>query len=686
MNGLRRVSEAATTDPDNLWGRRLRRAAAVAGAATVGLGLAVILGWVLDVPLLTSVVPGQVTMKVNAAAALVALGSCAVLLARRPDRRSADNAVRLGAGAVVVLGIATLAEYVAGIDLGFDNPLGLDRPGAVGTSRPGRMSPVTAFCLTGLGCALLAVVTDLVRVAQSLALGTLTLGLAAVIGYLFGLEPLYRIDVYTSMAVPTATALTILSLAVLCLRAEQGFIQLVTAESVGGVLLRRLLPWTLVMPIGVGAVLAVGLDRDQYDGSTALALLVSFGTVVGVLGVWFQCRELGRVDLRRADAVGMQARLQQSLDVRDRLSALLISSERHARAVVENSADAYIALSPTGQVEDWNGAASRLFGWTRDEVIGRSLDDLIIPPALAPAHREGLRRAAMTGRGPLLGRPVELAALHRDGSHLFVELTAWAVEVDTEWGFHAFLRDITARRAAESELHRMNDDLRQFAGVVAHDLRTPLTTITGYAELLRETTESADIDSNALDWIRRVEQASHRGTHLIADLLALTQIGLGELSTEPVDLAALLTTVIQEQRSLGHADAAIDVGPLPTVSGDPGLLRQLFSNLIGNALKYADDGAGRAPAVQVGVEPSTAPGRVVIHVSDDGPGIAAGDERRVFEIFQRGSTVGSIDGTGIGLAIGRQVVERHHGRIWVGRAELGGAAFYVELPAAPVPW
>ncbi|WP_323793023.1 PAS domain-containing sensor histidine kinase [Nocardioides sp.] len=664
----------------------LRGAGGIAGAATVALGLTVILGWVLDLSMLTSVIPGQVSMKVNAAAALVALGLSAVLLAR-PGRRRPSSTVLLLAGAVVLLGLATLLEYATGLDLGFDNPFGLDRPGAVGTSRPGRMSPVTALCLSGLGAALIATLGDRARWAQTLAAGTLALSVIAIVGYLFSLEPLYRVDVYTSMAVPTAASLSLLSLAVLCLRSEQGFMHLVTSQSVGGVFLRRLLPWTLLLPVGAGAILVTGLERGLYDDRSALALLVTFGTVVGVAGVWFQCRELGKVDLRRADAVDMQERLQQSLAARDRLAAQLIDSEKHARDVVENSADAYIALSPDGRVEDWNGAATVLFGWTRDEAVGHTLDNLIIPPALADAHRRGLRRAAVTGEGPLLGRPIEVDALHRDGRHLFVELTIWAVEIEDAWGFHAFLRDVTARRTADSELHRMNDDLRQFAGVVAHDLRTPLTTITGYAELLRESNEEGGAHHPlSQDWIRRIEDASHRGTHLIADLLALTQIGLGELITEPVDLRELVTAVVREQRSLGHADATVDIGPLPTVAGDPGLLSQLFSNLIGNALKYAGDGGPNPPVVQVGVEPSPTPGRVIIHVSDDGPGIASGEERQVFDMFQRGSAVGSIEGTGIGLAIGRQVVERHHGRIWVDRSDLGGAAFYVELPAAPVPW
>lgn len=684
---LDRDPRASPAHPESLWARRLRCSAAVGGAVALLVGVVVLVGWAADVPTLTTVLPGEVSTKFNAAVGLVSLGVAATLLSRASRGPGVVVTVTGLAALALVVGAATLVEYVAGIDLGIDNPFGLDRPGAVGTSRPGRMSPATALCLTGLGAAVLATLVRWMRWAQGLAAATLLLGLVAVIGYLFRVESLYRIDVYTSMAVPTAAALSVLSVAVLSLRADHGFMHLLTGDSIGAVLLRRLLPLSLLTPIGVGAVLMTGLERGLYDIRSALALLVTFATVVGVIGVWLQCRELGKVDLRRADAEDMQERLRQSLVVRDRLASRLIKSESHARSVVENSADAYIALTPTGHVEDWNGAATDLFGWTSEEATSRYLDDLIIPPALAAAHRKGLRRASRTGQGPILGRPLELDAVHRDGRHLVVELTVWAVPVGTEWGFHAFLRDVTARRKADSELHRMNDDLRQFAGVVAHDLRTPLTTITGYSELLRESTEDGGAAQPlTLDWIRRVEDASRRGTDLIADLLAMTQIGLGDLTTERVDLDELLAAVVGEQRSLGHADATIEVAPLTAVMGDVGLLRQLFANLIGNALKYAGSREGHAPTVQVGVEPAVTPGRVVVHVSDDGPGIADADRSRVFDMFQRGADVGSVEGTGIGLAIGRQVVERHHGRIWVDRSDLGGAAFHVELPAAPIPW
>ena len=679
---------------------QLRRLAGAGGLGAAALGLAVIVGWALDVPRLTQVAPGLVTMKLNTAASLAVLGGCVWLLSRvRPGRR-ARVAVTLMSAAVVLMGTATLVEYAFSLDLGFDNPFGLDRAGVVGTSRPGRMSPMSAACLAGLGGALLALQRERVRAGQWMAWGTFVVSTVAVPGYLFGLERLYRIDIYTSMAVHTAVALATLSLAVLCLRAGDGFMLLATGDTAGGIVVRRLLPWVVVLPTATGGLLVAGLERDWYDVRFALAVFVTLMTVAGAAGTWVLGRRLRSVDLRRADAEDVLAQLQASLAERDRLAARLTSSEQHAREVVENSADAYIALSPAGRVEDWNQAATQLFGWSRAEATGRQLDGLIIPPELARAHRAGLARASNDGRGPLLGKPVEVEAVHRRGHRLVIELTIWSVEVREGWEFHAFLRDVTDRRTAEIELRRMNDDLSQFAGVVAHDLRTPLTTIAGYSELLRERAEETATDAQTSDWIGRVEAAAQRGQHLIADLLALTQVGQAELHTEPVPLDVLLAEVVEEQRSQGGDQARVEVAPLPVVEGDAGLLRQLFANLVGNAFKYGGTdgppivcidalpgGDGDSGNPDGGETPTTGatPGHVVVRVSDNGPGIAPDERVRVFEMFQRGRDVGSISGTGVGLAISRLVAERHHGRIWVGDSDLGGSAFYVELPAAPVP-
>lgn len=662
---------------------QLRTASGVAGLVVLVGGLAVMSGWVLGIPRLTQVAPGLVTMKFNTAASLATLGLAVWLLARsRPSPAVRRGVTALAAG-VAVLAAATLVEYTFSVPLGIDNPFGLDRSDAIATSEPGRMSPMTALGLLGVAGSLLALLRGRVLPAQLVAAGAFTVSSTAAIGYLFGIETLYRVGIYTSMAIHTAVVMTLLSLAVIGLRAGDGFVQLATGNTAGGVVVRRLLPWVLLAPAAVGGLLVAGLSRDWYGERFALAIFVSVMTIAGALLVWVQGRRLRNVDLRRAGAEDVMQQLEESLAERQRLTEMLTRSERRVREVIATSADAYISLSADGYVADWNDAATRLFGWSQEEAVGRRLEALIVPPELAEAHREGLTRAARTGEGPMLGRPIELEAVHRARHRMCVELTIWSVRDGDRWGFHASLRDITDRKAAEAELRQLNDDLSQFAGVVAHDLKNPLTAIAGFADLLDRNTRGSRTDDRAEQWIERIQTAAQRGHVLITDLLAFTRVGQTDLVMERVDLAGLLAEVVEEQRVHGHEQAVIDVGPLPVLDGDPGLLGQLFSNLVGNALKYA--GAGSPATVRIDVAPESAPGRVVIRVADDGPGVPERDHSRIFDMFQRGSDVGSVSGTGIGLAISRRVVERHHGRIWVEVNELGGSTFCVELPLSPAP-
>ncbi len=141
-------------------------------------------------------------------------------------------------------------------------------------------------------------------------------------------------------------------------------------------------------------------------------------------------------------------------------SALQAGQER-LRRILDTAGDAFVAIDQEGRITAWNGQAEITFGWAAPDVVGRPLDEVLIPPDLRTAHRQGLARFLATGQGPILGQRLELTALHRDGRTLPVELVAWALQEDGHWEFNAFLRDISQRKTMEAELERlaMVDDL-----------------------------------------------------------------------------------------------------------------------------------------------------------------------------------------------------------------------------------
>jgi signal transduction histidine kinase len=238
------------------------------------------------------------------------------------------------------------------------------------------------------------------------------------------------------------------------------------------------------------------------------------------------------------------------------------------------------------------------------------------------------------------------------------------------------LRDRTDRLHTARELARSNADLAAFAQVVAHDLKTPLTSIIGNTELLGETADRPAHDRRQLDAIGRGAQWM---ATLIDGVLAYSRATRSAGPPVPVDPASVVREVLVDLAAeITHAQASVRVAPLPLVRVDPGQLHQLFQHLLGNALTF------RRPGFSVQIVLGAAPGPagsglVELTVADNGVGVPAAARQRIFGLFARSADGGGRGG--IGLATCARIVERCGGRIWVGDSPLGGAQFHVTLPA-----
>jgi signal transduction histidine kinase len=238
--------------------------------------------------------------------------------------------------------------------------------------------------------------------------------------------------------------------------------------------------------------------------------------------------------------------------------------------------------------------------------------------------------------------------------------------------------DISRREAVEQQLRRREEELVGFAGVVAHDLRSPLARITGYADFLREEAASRLAPVHR-DFLERLYGGAQRMQALIDDLLNYATADNQALLRTRVDLNRLVAEVIRERVSATDAGRpAITVWSLPTVDGDPVLLRQVVDNIIGNALKYAP--AGQDPAIEITGTPRD-DGGWRIEIADRGIGIPADQRSAVFTPFTRADGSQHYHGTGLGLAIVHRIVERHGGEVGVEANPGGGSRFWFTLPA-----
>ena len=242
--------------------------------------------------------------------------------------------------------------------------------------------------------------------------------------------------------------------------------------------------------------------------------------------------------------------------------------------------------------------------------------------------------------------------------------------------FDRYALDLEAavRRRTE-ELARSNRELTDFASVVAHDLRSPLLTISGYCQLLHEEYQGR-LDKTADGYLDIVINGIDRMNRLIQDLLDYSRLDSSRRPFEPIDLGSVLTQV---EANLGamirESDAKLDVQAMPTVVGDQTQLVQLLQNLVGNAIKFRQE---QPPSITVSSVRVT--GHYLIRVSDNGIGIDPEHFEKIFQVFHRLPTSRRSGGTGIGLAICKKIVERHGGRIWL-ESEIGrGTTFLFTLP------
>jgi light-regulated signal transduction histidine kinase (bacteriophytochrome) len=275
-----------------------------------------------------------------------------------------------------------------------------------------------------------------------------------------------------------------------------------------------------------------------------------------------------------------------------------------------------------------------------------------------------------------------------------VPLETWASPIrndagETEFAVAAF-NDITERLESQrridqlnrelghqlSELAAVNQELETFSYSVSHDLRAPLRAVDGFSQVL-ETDYAASLDPEARRYLGRIRGNVRRMGSLIDDLLRFSRLSRKELATSEVDMTALVRNVIDDLTRTGPVPAQISLEDLPAADGDIDLLRQLWTNLIDNAIKYSSTRA--EPRVTISAERNES--AITYSVGDNGVGFDMAYADKLFGVFQRLHRQDEFEGTGVGLAIVQRVIHRHGGRVWAESAPDRGAVFHFTLPA-----
>lgn len=384
-------------------------------------------------------------------------------------------------------------------------------------------------------------------------------------------------------------------------------------------------------------------------------------------------------------------------DKSDAANALLRDAERQAsskelrtRAVVESVGEGIVTIDEHGTIETFNGAASRIFGYAADEVIGENITKLM-PADLRTKHTAGMVRYLETGEPHIVGKSgIELPALRKDGSLFTVELTVNAVGTGERTLFVGILRDVTEHRRTQAELRQAVHDARaaesaksSFLANMSHELRTPMNAVLGMAHLMA-------MSPLAPEQRKHLEMLRISGQSLLAllnDILDLSKIEAGKIkvSTAHFELEAVLKAVATIMSvNAGEKDLELCMGIAPqapkVLVGDALRLQQILVNLTGNAIKFTPSGEVTLDVDCLSCEKGDI--SLSFIVRDTGIGISLEQKAKLFNPFVQAdaSTTREYGGTGLGLVICKRLIEIMGGTIAVDSSPGVGSTFTVTLP------
>jgi PAS domain S-box-containing protein len=353
------------------------------------------------------------------------------------------------------------------------------------------------------------------------------------------------------------------------------------------------------------------------------------------------------------------------------------------RLILETALDAVVIMRSDGVVDDWNDRAAGIFGWSREEAVGRTLADLIIPERYRKAHRHGLELYLETGRAKVLGRHTEMFGLRKNGEEFPVELSISPIQDGESVLFIGYLRDITDRNAlnfARIELAHVKQMMAmgEMAASIAHEINQPLAAIATNAAAglrwLAAVTPALDEASNALT---HIVNDARRASEVIGGIRSMFKkepqaAALQDVNELIQEVLALVRREVENHRIAIHAELLDD---LPQIPANRAQLRQVIVNLLMNAVEAMDAVTDSARAVRIKTEVYD-PSYLRIAVEDTGTGIDPKNIDRIFDAFFSAKP----NGMGMGLSICRSIIEAHGGRVWATTNVPRGAIFQFTLP------
>lgn len=615
---------------------------------TLIISLAVMLGWFFDVKDILSIIPGAPTMKLNTALSFFL--AAAALKASQVQTKSSDILEVSFILIILIISGLTIFEELYKLPVDIDNFFIEDH---YAEENPGRMSLGTSVNFFLIGLAMMLYRSDQKRriiISQQLLFVVTTISVVSIISFILLIPSPDKSNFFKTMSIHTSILFLLLSAATILNRPKVGIAYFFLRKGYGSKLFRDILPLILLLPVILGYLFLYAIDKDIVDVSFGIVIYSVIFILLAISYISLIANGLNKNDeVRRALEITLEEKNEELQQFKTGLDQVAIVSITDDNGVIKYVNDNFVNIS----------------GYNQEELIGQRFS-LLRSSYHSKTFYEQMWKTISLGE-VWVGDIKNIAKNGRE----YWESTAIIPFMDGNNRVYEYLtikQDITKRKEAESllesqyvqQLEKNNRELEEFAYVASHDLQEPLRTISSFSELLYEDYYN-ELDETARKSFTFIKNSTERMSKLIKGLLDYSRLGK-EYEKVELDTNSLVKDVINDlQTTIERKKAEIKVSYLPTVEGYKVPLQLLFQNLISNAIKF--NTKDKVPTVNISA-------RDIgdfweFSVEDNGIGIEESQHDKIFAIFQRLHLKSEYEGTGIGLAHCKRVVEMHKGSIHV---------------------
>lgn len=628
---------------------------------TLIVAAVVLIGWILSYEPVLSLIPDAATMKANTALGFLIVGSIGFLFTKKGA--FLNTLVKSLAVLLSVLALLTLLEYIFDISLGIDSLLVEDAFSSVVRNR---MSPATASCFLLIGVGVLVFNRNRVKslmASQFIWLLVIVTAFISIVTYILNIPAEQKTELFSSMAIHTSALFGLMGLGLFFQTSATGFAALLTGPLPGSRITRRLLPFTITVPLALSYLFFYLSVQSTVDIPSSLWVIVNTISLIILSIVYIS---IMAIDLNKS--AKKETSLQQNL-----------KSSIHTLGSFKKAIDKTSIVSELdsqGAITDINENFELLTGYTKDEVVGKpytsllELNEEITETILNNLSADGLwvgevERKAKSGKLWVHSSVVEDKPPGSPTKYFMVE------------------QDISLRKQNEilkdiqfmQKLRQKNKELEQFLYIASHDLQEPLRSIRSMLELLKLELNDK-LDEQTTVFMDLVDSSANRMSDLVKGLMDYARLG-NQKELEHTDLNKLVTDVLSDiGQSINDHDADIEKSKLPSLDIYPVEIRLLFQNLLSNAIKF------RKPDTPPQISISAVEKGLFwqFQIKDNGIGIKEEHQQKIFLIFQRLNKKEEFEGTGIGLAHCMKIISLHGGELWVESNPNEGSSFFFTLP------